>query len=144
MAKSVTSGFNSDDLAAFEQDLAKAAKALGSQRVMNMMAEAMKPIEEQAIMHVNRRTGTLQDSIKTRSRAFRGVVFKVTTGVHRRDWNKDDYYPAFVEYGHSGPKEGSESTPSSPFLRPAYEMHRDDAFNRVVSGISDLLKESGL
>ena len=35
----------------------------------------------------------------------------------RKDWDDEDYYPAYVEYGHGGPG----PAPAHPYIRPAYD-----------------------
>ena len=61
----------------------------------------------------------------------------VTIGVHRRDIDLSDkdgaYYPAFVEYGHGGPT----PAPPHPFIRPAYDLNKDAAWNTLKQAVID-------
>lgn len=136
-------GFNCEDLERFEQDLQKAAYALGSAPVKNILVEAMKPVEDMAVAIAPRRPGSgrMAGAIKTYATSLSGR-YKVTTGVHRKDFPVADteYYPAFVEYGHGGPR----PAPPHPFLRPAFNANKEGAYQSVAAGISVLLKENGL
>ena len=55
----------------------------------------------------------------------------ITIGVHRRDWHDDDYYPAYVEYGHGGPA----PAPAHPYIRPAYDTRQDEAYKIIRDGL---------
>ena len=46
----------------------------------------------------------------------------ITIGVHRKDWDDEDYYPAYVEYGHGGPG----PAPAHPYVRPAFDTRQDE------------------
>ena len=57
---------------------------------------------------------------------------KITIGVHRRDFDpppkaKGEYYPGYVEHGHGGPA----PAPSHPFVRPAFDVQQDNAYNEM-------------
>lgn len=64
--------------------------------------------------------------IKTRS-AKRGGGKYITIGVHRKDWHDEDYYPAYVEYGHGGPA----PAPPHPYIRKAYDTKKDDCYTQI-------------
>ena len=68
----------------------------------------------------------------------------VTAGIHRRDFKGDVYYPAYVEYGHAGPRKGSPRTPPHPFIRPAYDLTKDEAWEAIKAAMIQKLKEKGL
>ena len=59
----------------------------------------------------------------------------ITIGVHRKDWNHEDYYPAFVEYGHGGPA----PAPAHPYIRPAYDTRVDEAYEIIRDGLRDAI-----
>jgi len=62
---------------------------------------------------------------------------RVTIGVHRKDWDEEDYYPAFVEYGHGGPA----PAPAHPYIRPAYDARQDEAYEIIRDGLRDALDQ---
>ena len=62
---------------------------------------------------------------------------RVTIGVHRKDWDEEDYYPAFVEYGHGGPA----PAPAHPYIRPAYGVRQDEAYEIIREGLRDALDQ---
>jgi len=62
---------------------------------------------------------------------------RVTIGVHRKDWDDEDYYPAYTEYGHGGPA----PAPAHPYIRPAYDTRQDEAYRIIRDGLLDELKQ---
>lgn len=62
----------------------------------------------------------------------------VTIGIHRRDIKLKDghYYPAYVEYGHGGPR----PAPPHPFIRPAYDLTKDEAWGAIKQAVIDKMK----
>lgn len=85
--------------------------ALTDEDKERILTEAAKPIEQAA---ANAASGSIAAAITTKYEG-RG---KVTVGVHRKDWKEADYYPAYVEYGHGGPR----PAPPHPYLRPAFDL----------------------
>ena len=58
---------------------------------------------------------------------------QVTVGIHRRDFSGDDYYPAYVEYGHGGPR----PAPPHPYIRPAFDLKKDEAWSIIKQAVID-------
>lgn len=85
-------------------------------------------------------TGNLKAAIKVGSPRNRRTGRSITVGIHRRDIDltaKDGaYYPAFVEYGHGGP----HPAPPHPFIRPAYDLKKDDAWTAIKQAAIDDMK----
>lgn len=119
-----------DDL---QSDMVNMAAALNHGAAVNRALEAgAVPIEEQ--MKHNASTdpkiisGDLHSSIHTGSvKLGRRGRKKIDIGVHRKDWNNDDYYPAYVEFGHGGPA----PAPAHPYIRPAFDTRREDAYEEI-------------
>ena len=61
----------------------------------------------------------------------------ITIGVHRKDWDDEEYYPAYVEYGHGGPG----PAPAHPYVRPAFDTRQDEAYSIIRNGLLDELKK---
>ena len=59
----------------------------------------------------------------------------ITIGVHRKDWDGDAYYPAYVEHGHGGPG----PAPAHPYIRPAYDTRQDEAYEIIREGLRNAL-----
>ena len=73
-----------------------------------ILEDAARPIHQQmrsnASQDPRRRSGDLYNALKigpVKRSQRRGK--HITIGVHRKDWSHEDYYPAYVEYGHGGP-----------------------------------------
>jgi len=49
-----------------------------------------------------------------------------------------------VEYGHAGPRKGSPRTPPHPFIRPAYDLTKGEAWEAIKAAMIQKLKEKGL
>jgi len=84
-------------------------------------------------------TGNLQKAIRVGRVRTSKRGRTITVGIHRRDIDLTDkngeYYPAFVEYGHGGPHPADPH----PFIRPAYDLKKDDAWNAIKQAALDKL-----
>lgn len=136
---------NVDGLDELRTQIAAMASALDTEgagaSVTRMILEnAAVPVHEQMKQNAAKDpkiiTGALHDAInigKVRKRARGGKY--ITIGVHRKDWDKEDYYPAYVEYGHGGPG----PAPSHPYIRPAYDATEDEAYELIRDGLREAL-----
>ena len=104
--------------------------------------EALKagavPIEEQMQQNASTDpkiiTDTLHSSIhtgKVRQRGERGK--QITIGVHHSE--SGAYYANPVEYGHGGPA----PAPPHPFVRPAFDAKKDEAYDEIRRVLTDAL-----
>lgn len=89
-------------------------------------------------------TGDLKAAIKA-GRVRRGKRGQtLTVGVHRRDidLSKADghYYPAYVNYGHGGPR----PAPPHPFIQPGYDVTQDAAYDAIKRVTTQQYKEKGI
>ena len=82
------------------------------------------------------RTGRLKGAIKVGNSRGGKRGRTITVGVHRRDFGAGDYYPAFVEYGHGGPR----PAPPHPYIRPAYDMTQDQAWAAIKQAVIEQMK----
>lgn len=84
-------------------------------------------------------TGNLQRAIRVGRVRTSKRGRTITVGIHRRDIDLTDkdghYYPAYVEYGHGGPHPADPH----PFIRPAYDLKKDDAWNAIKQAALDKL-----
>lgn len=105
-------------------------------------AEPIK--EEMARIAPKGETGNLQRGIKIGGVRTSKNGRTVTVGIHRRDIDLSDkngaYYPAFVEYGHGGPR----PAPPHPFIRPAFDLKKDEAWSIVKQAVIDQMNQKGL
>ena len=104
-----------------------------------------KPIKEEMVRIAPvGATGNLQRGIKIGGVRTSKNGRTVTVGVHRRDIDLSDkngeYYPAFVEYGHGGPR----PAPPHPFIRPAFDLKKDEAWSIVKQAVIDQMNQKGL
>ena len=86
------------------------------------------------------KSGKLKSAIKVGKARNGRNGRQVTVGVHRRDFSGDEYYPAYVEYGHGGPR----PAPPHPFIRPAFDLKKDEAWNTVKQAVIDQMNAKGL
>lgn len=90
------------------------------------------------------RSGKLKNAIKVGGVRTSKNGRTVTVGIHRRDIDLSDkngaYYPAFVEYGHGGPR----PAPPHPFIRPAFDLKKDEAWSIVKQAVIDQMNQKGL
>ena len=136
-----TKGF--DDLIG---DITKMAYALntndeGAQAARKILQAAAVPIDQQMKQNASRDpkiiTDKLHGAISTgKVKKHKRTGLHITIGVHRKDWDDEDYYPAYVEYGHGGPG----PAPAHPYVRPAFDTRQDEAFGIIRDGLFRELK----
>ena len=86
------------------------------------------------------KSGKLKSAIKVGKARNGRNGRQVTVGIHRRDFSGDEYYPAYVEYGHGGPR----PAPPHPFIRPAFDLKKDEAWSIVKQAVIDQMNAKGL
>ena len=112
----------------------------GSAVANGILERAAVPVEEQMKANASRDpkiiSGDLHGAIHTgHVKKRRNGGKRITIGVHRKDWNHEDYYPAFVEYGHGGPG----PAPAHPYIRPAYDTTEDEAYEIIRDGLREAI-----
>lgn len=136
-----TKGF--DDLIG---DIKKMADALntndeGAPAARKILQAAAVPIDQQMKQNASHDpkiiTDKLHGAISTgKVKKHKRTGLHITIGVHRKDWDDEDYYPAYVEYGHGGPG----PAPAHPYVRPAFDTRQDEAFGIIRDGLFRELK----
>lgn len=112
-------------------DMVNMAAALDQGAGVNRALEAgAVPIEEQMLRNASTDpkiiTGALHGSIHTGSvKRKSGGGKQITIGVHHSE--RGAYYANPVEFGHGGPA----PAPAHPFVRPAFDTRREDAFGEI-------------
>ena len=134
-----------DGMDALAADIARMASRLdasgaGGAVTNRILKEAAVPVEAQMKANASSDpkiiSGKLHGAIHTGDVRARGSGGKrITIGVHRKDWDDEDYYPAFVEYGHGGP----HPAPPHPYIRPAYDATEDEAYEIIRKGLKDAI-----
>lgn len=137
-----TRGF--DDLIG---DLSKMANRLntndeGAPAARRILEAAAVPIDAQMKTNASSDPKIITDKLhsaistgKVKKRKRTGL--QITIGVHRKDWDDGDYYPAYVEYGHGGPG----PAPAHPYVRPAFDTRQDEAYGIIRGGLLDELRK---
>ncbi len=136
---------NVDGLDHLMTDIAGMASAMdadgaGAPTAKRILEEAAVPIHQQMKANASRNpkiiSGKLHGALnigKVKKRRNGGK--HITIGVHRKDWDGDAYYPAYVEYGHGGPG----PAPAHPYIRPAYDARQDEAYEIIRDGLRNAL-----
>lgn len=139
-----TQGFQElmTDIAAMASQLD--TEGAGAAVTRRILEEAAVPVEEQMKANASKDpqiiSGKLHGAIhtgKVKKRANGGK--HITVGVHRKDWDDEDYYPAYTEFGHGGPG----PAPAHPYIRPAYDTTEDQAYEIIRQGLRDAINEFG-
>ena len=92
-------------------------------------------MKQNASSNPSPRTGKLRAALGTGNAGKKGSA-SITIGVHRKDWSGDEYYPAYVEFGHGGPR----PAPPHPFVRPALDEKGEEAMNVLADKVAQALK----
>lgn len=127
-------------------DITKMANALntndeGAPAAKRILQAAAVPIDQQMKQNASHDpkiiTDKLHSAISTgKVKKHKRTGLHITIGVHRKDWDDEDYYPAYVEYGHGGPG----PAPAHPYVRPAFDARQDEAFSIIRGGLLDELR----
>lgn len=104
------------------------------------LAEGAEVIAKEMRQLAPVKSGKLKSAIKVGKARNGRNGRQVTVGVHRRDFSGDDYYPAYVEYGHGGPRPADPH----PFIRPAFDLKKDEAWSTVKQAVIDQMNSKGL
>jgi len=104
------------------------------------LAEGAEVIAKEMRQLAPVKSGKLKNAIKVGKARNGRNGRQVTVGVHRRDFSGDYYYPAYVEYGHGGPR----PAPPHPYIRPAFDLKKDEAWNTVKQAVIDQMNAKGL
>ena len=108
-----------------------------------LMAGA-EPVKAEMVRTAPVKSGKLKGSIKVGEVRTSKRGRSITIGIHRRDIDLSDkggaYYPAFVEYGHKGPHPADPH----PFIRPSWDLKRDEAWNTLKQAVIDQMKAKGV
>lgn len=139
---------NADDLTDLITDIAKLASSIdadgaGAPTARRILEEAAQPIHQQmksnASSDPHLGSGKLHGAINIGNvKRRRNGSQHITIGVHRKDWDEEDYYPAYVEYGHGGPG----PAPAHPYIRPAYDTRQDEAYEIIRDGLRDAIDKA--
>ena len=137
-----------DDLSDLITDIAQLASAMdaestGAPTARRILEQAAQPIHEQMKSNASSDpkidSGKLHDAINVGDvKRRRNGGQRITIGVHRKDWDDEDYYPAYVEYGHGGPG----PAPAHPYIRPAYDTRQDEAYEIIRDGLRNAIDHS--
>ena len=116
----------------------------GAPAARRILQAAAVPIEEQMKANASSDpeiiSGKLHDAISTgKVKKHKTTGLHITVGVHRKDWDDEEYYPAYVEYGHGGPG----PAPAHPYVRPAFDTRQDEAFGIIRGGLLDEITKGG-
>lgn len=104
------------------------------------LAEGAEVIAKEMRQLAPVKSGKLKSAIKVGKARNGRNGRQVTVGVHRRDFSGDEYYPAYVEYGHGGPR----PAPPHPYIRPAFDLKKDEAWKTVKQAVIDQMNSKGL
>ena len=116
--------------------------AEGAPAARRILQAAAVPVETQMKANASSDpqiiTGKLPGAISTgKVKKHKSTGLHITIGVHRKDWDDEDYYPAYTEYGHGGPA----PAPAHPYVRPAFDTRQDEAFGIIRDGLLNELRK---
>lgn len=108
------------------------------------ITNAAQPIADDAKRRIHSRSGDLAASIRpNRAVLHRGGGMTVTVSTH----GKASRYAGPLEYGHAGGggKNGNFGpAPAYPYMRPAFDDKKEEAYDMIVQGIVDLMNDLGI
>ena len=113
----------------------------GAPAARRILKAAAVPVEDQMKANASKDpkiiSNKLHGAISTGNvKKHKRTGLHITIGVHRKDWDDEAYYPAYVEFGHGGPG----PAPAHPYVRPAFDARQDEAFGIIRNGLLNELK----
>lgn len=135
--------FTIDGIDELLHDIQAMAAAVGEDgRVQtNTLKSAAEPIHRQmkanASSDPNIITGALHGSIRIGKVKKHGTGKRITIGVHHSEMSA--YYSNPVEFGHAGPA----PAPAHPFVRPAFDTTKDEAYEIIKEELRAALRRKG-
>ena len=111
-------------------DLAEMAAQIAGERgagvLESILNEAAQPVLEKARQFAPLKTGKLRAAIKAgRVKRRKDGVYTIKIGTQGKT---DAFYAPFVEFGHGGPHGPADP---HPFMRPAYDATREQAYGII-------------
>ena len=109
----------------------------GASVLESILNEAAQPVLEKAQQFAPIKTGKLKAAIK------KGRVSKRKNGVYTikigTQGKTDAFYAPFVEFGHGGP----HPAPPHPFMRPAYDETKEQAYGIIRTRLQEEINKIG-
>jgi len=123
------------------QDLAEMASRLsdtagGSAIIEAILNAAAQPVLKAAQRNAPKRTGKLHEAIKVGKVQKRAGGYTIKIGSQKGD---DAYYASWVEFGHGGPRPAAPH----PFMRPAYDTTKDQAYAIISARLEQEITKHG-
>ena len=142
MAKSLeTLGFGelSDDLIEMATRLSGEQGTAWTATAKSILDEAAQPVLDAALRFVPVRSGRLRGAISVGKVVKRrnGAGYSIKIGVNK-DKSKNAPHAHLVEFGHGGPK----PAPPHPFMQPAYDTTKDQAYAIIRRRLSEELDKT--
>ena len=105
-----------------------------------ILETAAQPLLDQMIQNASTdprpRSGKLRGALRIKKASGRRGA-QVTVGIHRADGAA---YGVPVEFGHGGP----HPAPPHPFVRPAFDVRADEAYELLKEQLRNALDKRGL
>ena len=119
-------------------DMARRVSSTSSTTVISsILNEAAQPVYEAAQRFAPERSGKLKAALKIgKLQRRKGGGYYIKIGSHKED---DAFYASFVEFGHGGP----HPAPPHPFLRPAYDTTKEQAYAIIRERLGQEISKSG-
>ena len=100
------------------------------------ITNAAQGIADKAKQNVHNISGDMAKSIRAnRAVLHKGGGMKVTVSTHA-----PIKYAGPLEYGHGGP----HPAPAHPYLRPAFDEKKDEAYAAIVDAVIELMNDLGI
>ena len=129
-------GFKMNNLNELRNDLQRMNNIQTDGILENAAKPVLSQMKQNASSDPKRQSGDLYNALSANVKK-RKSGSKVTIGVHRKDWKHEEYYPAYVEYGHAGP----QPAPAHPFVRPAFDTKKDEAYQMIRNGLNSEIRK---
>ena len=109
----------------------------GTSVLESILNEAAQPVLEKARQFAPIKTGKLRAAIKAgKVKRRKDGVYTIKIGTQGKT---DAFYAPFVEFGHGGP----HPAPAHPFMRPAYDATKEQAYGIIRDRLNEEINKIG-
>jgi len=109
----------------------------GASVLESILNEAAQPVLEKAQQFAPTKTGKLRAAIKAgKVKRRKDGAYTIKIGTQGKT---DAFYAPFVEFGHGGP----HPAPPHPFMRPAYDATKEQAYGIIRDRLNEEINKIG-
>ncbi len=119
---------------ALSDELARLSNGLSREAMERALSSGAQPVLDRMIQNAPVKSGKLKEALRVGPlKRWHGGQYYIRVGIVN---GRDAPHAHLVEDGHGGP----HPAPAHPFVRPAFDATKDEAFSNVKESLSEEMK----